>query len=211
MTTLGRANRQRVRVNKRVWTPSTFNVLTYTIFSVVYTRTYTPAPPDINDPYPTYSSIPDGFYFAPQIAPPLVPLTAEASMNSLYTVTSGSMPSGSVTTLAPIANPTTVVNPLSNAAFWQHGERQLAVGTVSTNISPTSFVVQNLLVVADAANTGSIWIQRIQGASAGIGLRLPPGAAKGWGELSSSKLLDLSTFVVIGTNVNDKVNLSYEY
>lgn len=204
MPTLSRAMRRRVRRNKRVWTPFSYNLLSYTIFSVTYTRTYHPVPVDINDQYPTYDHTPYGFYFAPLEQPPLVPLTAEASINTTYA-------NSSTTSVGGIANPTPVPNPLSQENYWQHGERQIKVGTTSTRASQSSFVVNRVTVVADPGNGGTIWVQGIANANAGVGFPLAAGASKDFGDLTSSKKHDLSTFVFIGTNASDKVNLAYEY
>lgn len=208
MTILIRDMRQRERTIDRVWNPVVPHFLSYVYGGTLYGRTYTAVPVDINDPLTGQSSMPYGFYFAPPPVPPLVPIQGNVSLSTLFSTTPLTTTTpGTITTTQPI----TTTTPVTAANILHEGDGEVECGLQSTPLMATSFGVQDVTILADDSNLGTIWVSGQFQQPAGAGFPLKAGASIGKGVLGSGKLVDLSTVFIIGTDAADKVYIEYEY
>jgi len=196
--------RQRERVIDRTWNPIAPGFLIYNIGGQVYSRTYPNVPVAINTPLPKEDPVPFGFVFAPDPVPPFVLIANAVSLSSVYAT-------GSTTDLGAVALPQQVQNLTTPPDTFQVATGALSVGTTSTPLSPQSFQVKRITILASSANKGTVWISSQRNTPAGIGFPLAAGAAKDLGDLSASKKIDLSAVYLIGTDPADTVQVEYEY
>lgn len=167
--------------------------LVFVISGTIYSRTYTKAAVTINLPIQVFNPVFSRYRFNPPLGPPLVRIGPAATLDTTYS------------SVFPVPPPP----PPTPPSPYQIGPFTLPVGTNSIPIIPTSFLVQLVTILADKANLGTIWISSAKNTPAGAGFPLGAGAAKDEGELSSTRLVDLSSIYLIGENAADKVHIDY--
>jgi hypothetical protein len=88
---------------------------------------------------------------------------------------------------------------------------KLLVGTNSTPVSTTITQARRVTILADANNTGVIWISTAQNTPAGQGFPLVAGAAKDFGSPTmTDKYVNLTSLYIIGTASSDAVEVAVE-
>jgi hypothetical protein len=88
---------------------------------------------------------------------------------------------------------------------------QIVVGTKSTKAAAGLTSALSLLIVADAGNSGTIWVSTSPNSPAGVGFPLPAGAGIVIGHVLMQKKLDVTKIYVIGTANTDKINIVVQY
>jgi hypothetical protein len=137
--------------------------------------------------YPTPYSHPIGYVFPP----PDVPAP---------TVIGTVVKEGETTTSGIIVEPPPIVPPeqKTRAIFTADMTGVLAPGTTATQIMTTEYPIAQVLILADSANTGNIWISYRTPAVVGACFPLAPGAAKLF------TIDDLSDLYFVAENSTDK-------
>lgn len=239
MPKMVKAFRQRERVIERVWNPIAPNFIVYNFNGTIYARIYPLVAVEIHKIETGVDPLVPGIFFAPLIPPGLTPITAEVTLltdpvqkawlqgdTALVGGTTGlaSQPSnafaignkpsalvaglvgqtvtpdGKDITLPPIPPPTIRIFPLD-----------ITVGTKSQPLYANSLLVRMVTILADSANSGTIFISSALNTPSGTGFPLVAGAAKDLGTPNLiDKLIDLSTIFVIGTNSADKIHILAE-
>jgi len=88
---------------------------------------------------------------------------------------------------------------------------KLLVGTNSTPVSTTITQARRVTILADANNTGVIWISTAFNSPAGVGFPLIAGSAKDFGSPTlTDKYVNLTNLYVVGTASTDTVEVAVE-
>jgi hypothetical protein len=113
------------------------------------------------------------------------------------------------TTVTPIP-PSPPTPPAANKLSIQTGK--LLVGTKPVALPAAVQNIRRVTILAASSNAGTIWVNTNPNIPAGFGFPLVAGAAKDYGHPAmSDKTLDPTQIVLIGTDVNDTVYISYEF
>lgn len=217
MPKLTRAFRQRERVLDRVWNPLTPWFISVSYGGQLYGRTYTNHPKIVVNTIETgVSSMPFGVTFNPSPSPPLVPIHGETTLLTLNAVGGfGDVGEPNPTGVgqinpSPVPVPSPSPSTVNASNLLQVNDTPLIVGAGWAALASTSRLVKRVTILADVGNAANIWISGGVQQAAGVGFPLNAGAAKDIGDISSGKLVDLSTIFLTGTVAGDKVYLDIE-